>query len=83
MLNNVIVETFSKRQATVEPSTYGSEMIAARIATDMTVEIRHTLHMLGLPIDGSILMLGDNKRVVNTTIPSSASKRKDCPSLSL
>ena len=46
MLNNVIVKTFSKRQTTVESSTYGSEMIAARIATDMAVEIRHMLHML-------------------------------------
>ena len=77
MLNNVIVKTFSKRQTTVESSTYGSEMIAARIATDMAVEIRHMLHMLGVPIDGSALMLGDNKSVVlNTTIPSSALKKK-------
>ena len=77
MLNNVIVKTFSKRQTTVESSTYGSEIIAARIATDMAVEIRHMLHMLGVPIDGSALMLGDNKSVVlNTTIPSSALKKK-------
>ena len=77
MLNNVIVKTFSKRQTTVESSTYGSEMIAARIGTDMAVEIRHMLHMLGVPIDGSALMLGDNKSVVlNTTIPSSALKKK-------
>ena len=39
MLNNVIVKTFSKRQTTVESSTYGSEMIAARVATNMAVEI--------------------------------------------
>ena len=33
--------------------------------------------MLGVPLDGSILMLGDNKSVVlNTTIPSSALKKK-------
>ena len=35
--------------------------------------------MLGVPIDGSVLMLGDNKSVVlNTTIPSSALKKKHC-----
>ena len=33
--------------------------------------------MIGVPIDGSALMLGDNKSVViNTTIPSSALKKK-------
>ena len=79
MVNNTIVKTYSKRQSTVESSTYGSELVAARIATDMAVEIRYTLQMLGVPIDGSVLMLGDNKSVVmNTTIPSSALKKKHC-----
>ena len=77
MINNTVVKTFSKRQTTVESSTYGSELVAARIATDMAVEARYTLQMLGVPIDGSVLMLGDNKSVVlNTTIPSSALKKK-------
>ena len=69
MVNNTIVKTYSKRQSTVESSTYGSELVAARVATDMAVEIRYTLQMLGVPIDGSVLMLGDNKSVVlNTTV---------------
>ena len=41
--------------------------------------------MLGVPIDGSVLMLGDNKSVVvNTTIPSSVLEyiAKDSESLS-
>ena len=79
MVNNTIVKTYSKRQSTVESLTYGSELVAARVATDMAVEIRYTLQMLGVPIDGSVLMLGDNKSVVlNTTIPSSALKKKHC-----
>ena len=53
MVNNTIVKTYSKRQSTVESSTYGSELVAARVATDMAVEIRYTLQMLGVPIDGS------------------------------
>ena len=77
MINNIVVKTYSKRQATVESSTYGSELVAARIATDIAIEIRYILHMLGVEIDGSILMLGDNKSVViNTTIPSSTLKKK-------
>ena len=79
MINNTIVKTYSKRQSTVEASTYGSELVAARIATDIAVEIRYTLQMLGVPIDGSTLLLGDNKSVVlNTTVPSSALKKKHC-----
>ena len=77
MINHVVIKTFSKRQSTVESSTYGSELVAARIATDMAVETLYTLQMLGVSIDGSILLLGDNKSVVlNTTIPSSALKKK-------
>ena len=77
MINHTVVRTFSKRQTTVESSTYGSELVAARIATDMAVELTYNLQMIGVPLDGSILMLGDNKSVViNTTIPSSALKKK-------
>ena len=77
MVNHTVVKTFSKRQTTVESSTYGSELVAARIATDIAVETLYTLQMLGVSIDGSILLLGDNKSVVlNTTIPSSALKKK-------
>ena len=77
MVNSTVVRTFSKRQTTVESSTYGSELVASRIATDLAVEISYTLQMLGVPVDGSILLLGDNKSVVlNTTIPSSALKKK-------
>ena len=77
MVNSTVVRTFSKRQTTVESSTYGSEPVASRIATDMAIEICYTLQMLGVPLDGSVLLLGDNKSVVlNTTIPSLALKKK-------
>ena len=60
-------------------TTYGLELVAARIATDIAIKVRYILHMLGVEIDGSILMLGDNKSVViNTTIPSSTLKKKIC-----
>ena len=79
MMNNTVIKTYSKRQATVESSTYGSELVAARIATDLAMEIRYMLKMMGVRIDGSTLMLGDNKSVVlNTTVPSSVLKKKHC-----
>ena len=77
MINHTVVNTFSKLQTTVESSTYGSELVAARNSTDMAVETLYTLQMLGVSIDGSIFLLGDNKSVVlNTTIPSSPLKKK-------
>ena len=41
-MNNSVVKTFSKRQTTVESSTYGSELVAARLATDQAVELIYT-----------------------------------------
>ena len=65
------------RQRTVETSTYGAELVAARIATDIIIEMRYILRMLGVPLDGPALLLGDNSSVVlNTSVPSSILKKK-------
>jgi hypothetical protein len=77
MVNNTPVKWISKRQKTVETSTYGSEMVAGRVATEMAIEYRNTLRFLGVPIDGPALMLGDNQSVVlSTSVPSSILKKK-------
>jgi hypothetical protein len=77
LANSFPVKYFSKRQATVETSTYGSELVAARIAVDLLVEMRYKLRMLGVPIETPSVMYGDNMSVVlNTTRPSSVLKKK-------
>jgi hypothetical protein len=77
LVNNTPIKWISKRQKTVETSTYGSELVAARIATELIIEIRYKLRMLGIPLEGPALMLGDNMSVVlNTTVPSSPLKKK-------
>ena len=79
MLNNTPVRWVSKRQKTVESSTYGSELVAARIATELILEMRYTLRMIGVPLEGPAMLLGDNMSVVlNTTVPSSVLKKKHC-----
>ena len=79
LANNMPIRAISKRQATVETSTYGAEMVAARIAVDLIIELRYTLRMMGIPIDGPAMLFGDNKSVVlNTTVPSSVLKKKHC-----
>ena len=76
-LNRTPIKWYSKRQNTVESSTYGSELVAGRIATDIMVEYRQKLRMLGVPILDSTLLFGDNKSVImNTTLPSSNLKKK-------
>ena len=79
MVNKTPVRWVCKRQKTVESSTYGSELVAARVATELIMEIRYALRMLGVPLDGPAMMLGDNLSVVlNTSIPSSMLKKKHC-----
>jgi hypothetical protein len=77
MLNNTPIRWISKRQKTVETSTYGSELMASRIVTELTLEVKNMLRSLGVALDGPALMLGDNISVVlNATVPSSILKKK-------
>jgi Reverse transcriptase (RNA-dependent DNA polymerase) len=76
-VNSTPVRWFSKMQKTVETSTYGSELVAARIATDIALELRYNIRMMGFAIDGPVNMFGDNQSVIlSTTIPSSQLKKK-------
>ena len=77
LLNNTPISWVSKRQKMVESSTYGSELVASRIAVELIISLRYFLTMLGSRQEPSSLMLGDNMAVVlNTTIPSSSLKKK-------
>jgi hypothetical protein len=77
MLNNTPIRWVSKRQKTVETSTYGSELVASRSATELIIEIRFMLRLLGVDLEGPALILGDNMLVVlNYSAPSSVLKKK-------
>ena len=58
---------YSKRQATVENATYGSEFVAAKTATEQIVDLRQTLRYLGVPIKSKAYMFGDNKSLVTSS----------------
>ena len=67
----------TKRQATVETATFGSEFVAARIATDQIIDLRYKLMYLGVPIRSKRYMFGDNKSVVDSaSIPTSTLSKK-------
>ena len=72
LVNQTPVDWYTKRQATVETATYGSEFVAARIATDQIIDLRLTLRYLGVPVDTHTYMFGDNQSVItSSTIPHS------------
>ena len=67
LLNQTIVHYLSKKQSIVETATYGSEYMAARIATEQIMDIRNTLRYLGVNLIGPTYMFGDNKTVVDSS----------------
>ena len=70
---------YSKRQNTVESSTFSSEMIALKVATEMVEGLRYKMRMFGVPLDGPSRMYCDNESVVkNTTFPESPIRKKHC-----
>ena len=77
LLNGTPIEWYSKRQATVETATYGSEFVAARIATEQIIDLRTTLRYLGVPVRQVSYMFGDNQSVVtSSTVPQSALSKR-------
>lgn len=68
--NKTPVDWYSKKQATVETATYGSEYTAARTCIDQAVDHRLYLRYLGIPIREKSYVFGDNKSVVDSsTVP--------------
>jgi hypothetical protein len=76
-LQNTPIIWHSRRQNTVETSTFGSEFVALRCARDLIVALRYKLRMFGIPIIGPALVYCDNQGVVkNVTIPESVLSKK-------
>jgi hypothetical protein len=69
-INQTPIDSYSKKQATVETATYGSEFVAARTCTEQIIELRILLRYLGVPIRDQSYMFGDNQAVVkSSTLP--------------
>lgn len=76
-LNRAPIMWFSKRQNTVESSTFGSEYVAAKTAVEMIEGLRYKLRMMGIPVDGATNLFCDNESVVTSTVrPESTLKKK-------
>ena len=76
-VNSTPVRWYCKKQNTVETSTYGAELVAGRLATEMAIEFLYIFRMMGVPVDGPVTLLGDNKGMIqNTSMMSSQLKKK-------
>ena len=78
-VNRAPILWYSKRQNTVETSTFGSEFVAARIAVKMVEGLRYKLRMMGVQVDGPTNVFRDNPvDMMNTPKPESTLKKKHC-----
>jgi hypothetical protein len=76
-LNCALVYWMSKKQASVESSSFGSEFVAMKQCCEYLRGLRYKLRMMGIPVNGPAYIFGDNQSVLaNTTIPDSTLKKK-------
>lgn len=76
-LNRSPILWHSKRQNSIESSTFGSEFMALKMCSELVQGLRYKLRMFGIPLDGPAHIRVDNMSVVNnTTLPESVLKKK-------
>ena len=67
----------SKHQGAIETSTYGAEFCAMRTAVEEIISIRYMMRCLGVKVEHSSVLFGDNLGVVqNATMKESLLKKK-------
>ena len=76
-LNGAPIHWFSKKQTSVETSSFGSEFCAMKHCTEYVRGLRYKLRMMGIPCGAPTYVFGDNQSVLaNTSIPESTLKKK-------
>ena len=76
-VNSAPIIAYSKRQNTVESSTFGSEFVAMRIAKELISALRIKLKSFGVPLDGPVDIYCDNAGVCNNAMfPESTLSKK-------
>ena len=76
-LNCAPIYWMSKKQTSIESSSFGSEFIAMKQCCEYIRGLRYKLRMMGIPCEGPTYIYGDNQSVLaNTSIPDSTLKKK-------
>ena len=67
----------SKRQGTIESSSYSADFCAGRVACEEAIAIRYMLRSLGVPVLGPTKLCGDNLvMIMSSTNPDSELNKK-------
>lgn len=74
--NSAPIVWYSKRQSTVESSTFGSEFVALRVATELIISLRYKLRMFGIPVEGPANVFCDNEAVYKNVSHSESTLKK-------
>ena len=76
-MNMSPIAWMSKKQATIETSVFGAEFVAMKVGMEAARGLRYKLRMMGIPIEGPTLILGDNMSLIhNTQRPESTLRKK-------
>jgi hypothetical protein len=77
-LNSSLTYWMSRKQTSVESTSFGSEFVAMKQLCEYLRGLRYKLRMMGIPCKGPVYISGDNQSVLaNTSIPDSALKKKN------
>jgi hypothetical protein len=76
LINKTPIDSYSKKEATVETATYGSEFVAAKTCVDQIIDQQITQRYLDVPIRDKSYMFGDNKSVVDSSMQVHAKLHK-------
>ena len=76
-LNNALIYWTSKKQTTIEISSFGSEFMAMKHATEYVRGLQYKLWAMGIPVEECAYIYGDNKSaLVNSAVPYSQLMKK-------
>lgn len=76
-LNSTPIVWYSKKQNSIETSSFGSEFTAMKTGVEISEGLRYKLRMMGVPLMGATMIRADNMSVVvNTSVPESMLKKK-------
>jgi hypothetical protein len=76
-LNMAPIYWLSKKQTSIETSTFGSEFVAMKHCCEYIRGLRYKLRMMGIPCEDPSFIYGDNQSVLyNSTLPESTLKKK-------
>ncbi len=76
--NMAPILAYSKKQGSVETSSFGSEFSAMKTAVELVEGLRYKLRMMGCPLDGPTHIKADNMSVIhNCSNPASTLKKKN------